>query len=58
MFGVGMGLAPFLVSLNKDLQCKGVWSFGAPSRGRAVQPFSAPPACFLRSITNEMYRGA
>ena len=31
MFGVGMGLAPFLVSLNKDMHCKGgVYSHFTP----------------------------
>ena len=28
MFGVGMGLAPFLVSLNKDMYCQGSWTLG------------------------------
>eukprot|EP01045_Picozoa_sp_COSAG04_P003922 COSAG04_NODE_165_length_21747_cov_200.788387_1_plen_412_part_10 len=28
MFGVGMGLAPFLVSLNRDMYCKGSWTLG------------------------------
>jgi hypothetical protein len=31
MFGVGMGLAPFLVSLNKSLHCQGIWTLGGES---------------------------
>ena len=31
MFGVGMGLAPFLVSLNKEMYCKKIWTLGSPA---------------------------